>query len=604
MFGQYSSAGNRKWREAAQAINDGKAHSPSSRIRRTFNDPSNIAHLWAHQAQDSAKYRDNFYFSGRSIFSYGSHFLAGFIMPDGAHSRDVALINADRYSVTTGRHMGVVRSATRHMDSFELPSLTDLRDVLGTLADVSLTNINERLAGSRAFRKLALADITDMEYPAKSRALAASNARNTVARWIAGNVAEFSRDDAGARFIAELAGFTAAEFNRMIAKAVKAAEARKEKQAEAERERERREAKAIAAMSDSAFRATWPADGNDSRADSYDAKRSKEFAKKLFRLARSAKAAGWTRVAAKVKARERDYRAHSAGRESRIIAAYRAERVAEIRRFRSTGELPANLYLYQRTFPAIHRALERSQARQFAERHAAAFAAWQSGQGERPYAGNYEKGSAEESAILESIRCDRAFFLEAYAKWKASEGERPAKLATGSIPRYGEPDTQAINDATRDIDSDIAREKREAAEAEARAREAERFAKAAEVRRAWLAGESNSTYVPGGGYLSDATGGALIRANGDELETSHGASVPLAHAVKAFRFVKLVRERGETWRTNGRKVRVGHYQIDAIDSGGFTAGCHRINWPEIERLARELGVYDAPADDSAVETSH
>ena len=33
-----------------------------------------VAHLWAHQSQDSARNGRNFYFEGKDIYSYGSHF--------------------------------------------------------------------------------------------------------------------------------------------------------------------------------------------------------------------------------------------------------------------------------------------------------------------------------------------------------------------------------------------------------------------------------------------------------------------------------------------------------------------------------------------------
>lgn len=101
-------------------------------------------------------------------------------------------------------------------------------------------------------------------------------------------------------------------------------------------------------------------------------------------------------------------------------------------------------------------------------------------------------------------------------------------------------------------------------------------------------------------YFDAESGGAAIRIKGDQLETSHGASVPLEHAIKAFRFVKLVRERGTPWERNGKTIRVGHFQIDRISAeGDFTAGCHKFTWPEIERAAALAGVADATADDSA-----
>lgn len=124
---------------------------------------------------------------------------------------------------------------------------------------------------------------------------------------------------------------------------------------------------------------------------------------------------------------------------------------------------------------------------------------------------------------------------------------------------------------------------------------------------AWRAGRGPSYFR----FDSDH-GGAAIRATdverdasgaivGGTLQTSHGASVPLPHAVKAFRFVKLCRERGTGWASNGRIIRVGHYQIDEITADGdFKAGCHRFAWPEIAALASALGVFDLAPDDAAV----
>lgn len=202
--------------------------------------------------------------------------------------------------------------------------------------------------------------------------------------------------------------------------------------------------------------------------------------------------------------------------------------------------------------------------------------------------------------------------------------------ATRHMERYALPDLDNLSPAlatlARNFDTDGGKGARKAIRAYhaatddngGRWRDGWQYVEAARAVEKWIGDNvaailASATAEPDSwratGTLREAA--ELIRATGVErdasgaivgglLETSHGADVPLAHAVKAFRFVKLVRERGETWRRNGRTIRVGHYQIDAIDAGGFTAGCHRINWGEIERLARELGVLDAPADDSAV----
>ncbi len=132
--------------------------------------------------------------------------------------------------------------------------------------------------------------------------------------------------------------------------------------------------------------------------------------------------------------------------------------------------------------------------------------------------------------------------------------------------------------------------------------QAEQFERERLQRESWLAGEIGRGY----GRFSDETGGALLRAVnadirdceavGGDLETSHGASVPLAHAIRAFRFVKAVRASGVALEAKGRAIPVGHFSISRIEStGDFVAGCHRINWPEIERVANLLGVFDCPA---------
>lgn len=119
------------------------------------------------------------------------------------------------------------------------------------------------------------------------------------------------------------------------------------------------------------------------------------------------------------------------------------------------------------------------------------------------------------------------------------------------------------------------------------------------LREAWLSGEPTAYY-----HGRDANGGAFLRVRGETLETSLGASVPLSHAVKVFRFVKLCRERGEAWARNGRTIRVGHFQVDRIEaSGDFVAGCHRIAWTEVERIAAQLGLLSVEPSADAVETS-
>ena len=82
-----------------------------------------------------------------------------------------------------------------------------------------------------------------------------------------------------------------------------------------------------------------------------------------------------------------------------------------------------------------------------------------------------------------------------------------------------------------------------------------------------------------------------LRIKGDELQTSRGARVPLAHAVKAFRVLKRLHDRGQTYQRNGHTIHLGHFALDSLDTeGNVTAGCHIVQWEEIARVAALAGV--------------
>jgi hypothetical protein len=90
-------------------------------------------------------------------------------------------------------------------------------------------------------------------------------------------------------------------------------------------------------------------------------------------------------------------------------------------------------------------------------------------------------------------------------------------------------------------------------------------------------------------------GAAYLRIRDSNLETSQGATVPLDHATRAFRFIRAVRASQRPWARNGHCVRVGHFQIDSIDGeGNIRAGCHNIQWSEIERIANQIGLFYLP----------
>lgn len=105
----------------------------------------------------------------------------------------------------------------------------------------------------------------------------------------------------------------------------------------------------------------------------------------------------------------------------------------------------------------------------------------------------------------------------------------------------------------------------------------------------WLQGKSN--YFQSNYFHNDYYYGVLsqvyLRVKNNILQTTKGAEVPEEHAKKAALLVKKCRENKTEYVKNGHSVRIGMFTIDNIDTeGNVTAGCHFIEWSEIERIAK------------------
>jgi hypothetical protein len=83
-------------------------------MKKVFTDISQVAHLWANQLQDEARNSGNFYFNGKTIYSYGGHFpIAKHIEVNG---QKAVLFTTRGYSNTTARHISVTRQAANHLN--------------------------------------------------------------------------------------------------------------------------------------------------------------------------------------------------------------------------------------------------------------------------------------------------------------------------------------------------------------------------------------------------------------------------------------------------------------------------------------------------------
>src|SRR6185437_10456082 len=69
-----------------------------------------IAHLWAHQTQASARNpQGNFFFQNRTIYSYGGHFPIACIVDIGKSKRKAVFFTTRSASITTAGHCSDVR---------------------------------------------------------------------------------------------------------------------------------------------------------------------------------------------------------------------------------------------------------------------------------------------------------------------------------------------------------------------------------------------------------------------------------------------------------------------------------------------------------------
>lgn len=99
-------------------------------------------------------------------------------------------------------------------------------------------------------------------------------------------------------------------------------------------------------------------------------------------------------------------------------------------------------------------------------------------------------------------------------------------------------------------------------------------------------------------YYPHNHGAVMLRVNGDDIETSQGARVPVTAAPMVWELVQRARHAGgyenagfgKALRSAGR-VRIGDYPLDRIDADGtLHAGCHVIPYSELSAMARALNL--------------
>ena len=129
------------------------------------------------------------------------------------------------------------------------------------------------------------------------------------------------------------------------------------------------------------------------------------------------------------------------------------------------------------------------------------------------------------------------------------------------------------------------------ADAKAQAEEAERQRKLREKAREkalkkeiaeWVAGERQ--------HLSGTVGVKLrVSKDGTEIETSHGARIPVEDALKVVPFLKLVKADPKQVLL-APTLKLGQYPFTHMTNEELVVGCHHIPVSELDRIAKQLGV--------------
>lgn len=504
--------------------------------KTVFNSHSEVAHVWAQNSEETGRSDGRLYFDGPALFSYGPHYLAGFIMPDG-----VALLNEDSYSVSTSKHKNHAFRAVLHRTRHFLPGLTELRHDLNYLAAAQ--------GDSRVSSGRRPADV-----------------RQSVRAWAVDTLTkgDLAPDSDGLAYLLKAAGL-----GRSVAAIRREAEkrARREAQDNARREERAREGEARRlsdGMTDSEFRAEVR--GLATR--TYDSEsRLKTLNRNLLNAQKWANGRkGWKVRHATLKARRAYVRATLADldrRQARAAAIQETRNAIQVLRVLRGGS-EANL----------HGRIPGAAIGSGSPLHSP------DARNPDPEADRGERFAILAAQTLAILACSPIGIppdLRARITAAAEAAQAPASAAR----------------ETRQARITAAAEAREAARLERERADREAWLRGDSVR---FYGRD----AQGGAYLRavrverDESG----EITGGVLQTSQGAEVPLPHAIRAFRFLKWCRETGREWNRNGRTLRVGFYQVDYVGpEGDFRAGCHFIRWAEVARVAMRLGVADLAAQD-------
>lgn len=502
-----------------------------------------VGHLWAHGAQPwAANSSRSVSFDGADFLSYRT--VIATLLPDKTDGATVVLRTTERHSMTTSsKHEPIVRSVTRHLDSYTVPFCA-----------------HSDFVGEETARESHAANVAHF---VRNYRDSLDKARRAISHpdWYLNNARDFAREaqEYARRFGAEVPQL---DVERDVAEVETLQRAREER------------------------RNTPAAQRKRERARVRRAERKQEEEEK---------------ARAEAQAREEEYRAEF---DRRTLAAFGtwgavADYLAEYHAARGDDE--RDRYWEKYTTPReLERAVSSAHLRATSDaRILSAFGAWDS------VAGFLESVAQQptDGTYVETLETRSLRAVDSYVRAREEEARNLERRAIsdatlcavfGSVAEAGEflGDAQARRReeiAQLAHENGVAHTWQESARAEESAilgalRSASREVEYRETREAWRNGAA--VHVP-----SDSGATMLRVVRGDTVQTSLGAEVPLPHASRLFRIVARVRAQGANWQPDPtHALRVGAFVVDSIGADGtLRAGCHVLTWEEINRFAKVQG---------------
>lgn len=546
-----------------------------ARIRQVF-PRETVAHYWAHGVQDSARdAADTFYFNGPTLYSYGSHFAIAHILKGNEYGElnGRVIWNDATYSNTTSKMQWIVlRALTQQQQDKRLrvPNLNqdDARAIdraivekrLPDYADKLVRIVQEKIAdliGKKHGRGPFCSLLHDArKYDETARALYAAAKQKYPLDAIPDN-ADIPADKAGrAEFVAKFSrAIVIADYKHALQRATQA------------------------------YCTARDAETSDTGMQYRDQWSKRQVINGTYDIA------------------QRGLRAcDDADKHYQTLHARKSAQVAKIRK--SLGPI-AERFLKARD--AADKDVSRDELQRFAERYYSVMRARKfsdkRARFDLPgYVGKARDalrfvGMAEDStigiAVNRAQRIDDARITDTAAK--------NLRDAFKSAESYGE---QWPNDALRlyrEVSETYPRQMRgrygefiraslapmiETAKTRADEMRAAVLAKNAQRLVDWINGKSN--------IRPDYAAGTFARIRGDVVETTRGASVPIAHACRLARvYDRIVNVGGKAW-ADGAGPMIGHYRVNRIGAdGSLIIGCHEFDPTEARRLRDVMASCDA-----------